>query len=134
MAMQGRESRSQEGEKGLVGESYSDAAGSGGNGGSTGGASSRKMGRKVLKCDADKGANCKYFVWLDDYVDCFQPNKAGNSRVAADPIERIKERIASIETMLMARDAGGSKFRETVIFLLGVVVHFVAVDWLVHQN
>ncbi|MED6133825.1 hypothetical protein PIB30_031836 [Stylosanthes scabra] len=127
MAMEDRDSRLHGGEKGLVAESYSVST-SGGNSGSSGGGPSRKM--RLLNVMQTRGAaKCKYFEWLDEYVDCFQRNKGGNSKIAPDPIERIEERIASLETMVMnecnkrARDNGG-KFRGTIIFLLGVVVAF----------
>ncbi|MED6141983.1 hypothetical protein PIB30_108962, partial [Stylosanthes scabra] len=87
-----------------------------------------------------KGANCKYFVWLDEYVACFQDTEGGNSGVTADPIERIEERIASLETMLTVeckkwvRAAEDNKIRGTVTFILGIVVAFCWSACLVHSN
>ncbi|MED6225160.1 hypothetical protein PIB30_091019, partial [Stylosanthes scabra] len=128
-------------------ESCSATIGSGGTGGSIGGVSSKMMSKKFVApiCSCGdyallfqsktssnpdrlffgcqhfkrKGANCKYFVWLDEYVVCFQDTEGGNSGVTADPIERIEERIVSLETMLTveckkwARAAEGNKIRGT---------------------
>ncbi|MED6137840.1 hypothetical protein PIB30_068822 [Stylosanthes scabra] len=125
MGIEDRDSRSLDGDKGFLGESCSATVGSGGTEGNTGGVSSKKMSRKFVAsicscrdyailfqsktscnpnrlffgCQHFKGANCKYFVLLDEYVACFQDNEGGNSGAAADPIEMIEKRIASLETV-----------------------------------
>ncbi|MED6163051.1 hypothetical protein PIB30_076261, partial [Stylosanthes scabra] len=90
-------------------ESCSATIGSRGTGGSIGGVSSKMMS---FSLDAN-------ILREDEYVACFQDTEGGNSGVTADPIERIEERIASLETMLTveckkwARAAEGNKIRGT---------------------
>ncbi|MED6155424.1 hypothetical protein PIB30_005276 [Stylosanthes scabra] len=140
MAMEDRYSRSFGGDKGTPGERCSDTIASICNCGDYAMLFQSKTSfvsvveKMVLKCVAEKGESCKYFVWLDEYVACFQDNEGGNSRVAADPIERIEEKIASLETLLTAeckkwaRNAGGNKIRGTVLFMLGIVVAYCWIE------
>ncbi|MED6162851.1 hypothetical protein PIB30_074354 [Stylosanthes scabra] len=86
--------------------------------------------RFFLGCQHFKrgGGNCKYFVWLDEYVACFHDNERGNSTEIVEPLKRIKERMSALEKLMLgeaqkvSHDVGITKIRGLLLFMSGFML------------
>ncbi|MED6109458.1 hypothetical protein PIB30_033743 [Stylosanthes scabra] len=74
-----------------------------------------------------KGSHCKYFWWLDEYVESFHCNDGTRSIVEMQgSMKMIEERMASIEKMMEdlnkgKRDIVVDKCNGIAMFFLGIV-------------